>query len=174
MTTGSNGGRKTFPASLDQHEDSDAREEENYGEFWCRCQQGNKVAYLGVLPSSLAAFAVGLTLCLLQPRPLSAQDQQVQVVELKAKKYEFLPSPIHVRAGTKVELKITAVDHDYGFRIAVDSDHAKLSDKPGLALISPQDCVQLKKGETTTIEFLAQTPGTYLFWCCHTCGLGHL
>jgi heme/copper-type cytochrome/quinol oxidase subunit 2 len=23
------------------------------------------------------------------------------------------------------------------------------------------------------IEFLAQTPGTYTFKCCHTCGLGH-
>jgi plastocyanin len=131
------------------------------------------LACRGVGLSSLAASVVGLALCLLQPLLVSGQDQQVQVIELKAKKYEFFPSPIHVKAGTKVELKITAVDHDHGFRIAVDSDGAKLSDKPGLALISPQDCVQLKKGETTTIEFLAQTPGTYLFWCCHTCGLGH-
>ena len=27
--------------------------------------------------------------------------------------------------------------------------------------------------ETTTMEFFAQTPGTYPFWCCHRCGLGH-
>ena len=133
----------------------------------------NRVAYQKVRPSSLVAFAAGLAACLLQPFPVLAQDQQVQVIELRAKKYEFLPSPIHVKAGTKIQLKITAVDHDHGFRIATNPDGAKLSDKPGLALMSPQDCVQLKKGETTTIEFLAQKPGTYLFWCCHTCGLGH-
>ena len=126
-----------------------------------------------ILLSTLAVFFAGLAMSLLQPLSGLAQDQQVQVIELKAKKYEFSPSPIHVKSGTKVELKITAVDHGHGFRIAVDSDASKLSDKPGLALISPQDCVQLKKGETTTVEFLAQTPGAYLFWCCHTCGLGH-
>lgn len=133
----------------------------------------NRVGYHRVLLSSLVAFAVGLVAWVLHPLSGFAQDQQVQVIELKAKKYEFLPSPVHVKAGTKVQLKITALDHDHGFRIAVDPDGAKLSDKPGLGLISPQDCVQLKKGETTTIEFMAQTPGTYLFWCCHTCGLGH-
>jgi len=34
-------------------------------------------------------------------------------------------------------------------------------------------CWQLTKGETTTIEFVAQTEGKYSFRCCHTCGLGH-
>jgi len=38
---------------------------------------------------------------------------------------------------------------------------------------SAQDCWQLKKSETTMIDFLAQTPGTYRFRCCHTCDLGH-
>jgi len=41
-----------------------------------------------VLLLSLTAFLVALGIYLLQPRPITAQDQQVQVVELKAKKYE--------------------------------------------------------------------------------------
>ena len=106
-------------------------------------------------------------------RRVLAQDQNVQVIEVTAKKYEFSPSPIHVKAGTKVQLKITAVDHDHGFALTGLPEGAKKGDKPGLILASPQDCVQLKKGETTVVEFVAQTPGTYPFHCCHVCGLGH-
>jgi plastocyanin len=68
---------------------------------------------------------------------------------------------------------ITATDHDHGFKIPLVPDGAEPSGKLGLLLTSPQDCWQLKKGQTTTIEFLAQTSGTYTFRCCHTCGLGH-
>ena len=100
-------------------------------------------------------------------------DQEAQVIELSAKKYEYSPSPVHVKAGAKVQLKITATDHDHGFKIATVPDGSEPSSKPGLVFVSPQECWQLKKGETTTIEFLAQTPGTYTFKCCHTCGLGH-
>ncbi|HET8923141.1 MAG TPA: cupredoxin domain-containing protein [Candidatus Acidoferrum sp.] len=102
-----------------------------------------------------------------------AQEQNVQVIELTAKKYEYSPPPVHVNAGAKVQLKITATDHDHGFKIAVVPDGAEANATGGLVFTSPQDCWQLKKGETTTIEFLAQTPGTYTYRCCHTCGLGH-
>jgi heme/copper-type cytochrome/quinol oxidase subunit 2 len=102
-----------------------------------------------------------------------AQDQDIQVIELTAKKYEYAPSPVHVKAGTKVRLKITAADHDHGFQIATVPDGSQAGSNPGLIFTSPQDCLQLKKGETVTIEFLAQTRGTYPFRCCHTCGLGH-
>jgi len=76
-------------------------------------------------------------------------------------------------AGKKVQLKITATDHDHGFKIAAFPDGAAQGGTPGVVFALAQDCWQLKKGETTTIEFLAQTPGTYTFRCCHTCGLGH-
>ena len=99
--------------------------------------------------------------------------QNLQIIELTAKKYEYSGSPVHVKAGTKVQLKITATDHDHGFKIAAVPDGGEQSGKPGLVLTSQQDCWQLKNGETATIEFVAQTPGTYTFKCCHTCGLGH-
>jgi cytochrome c oxidase subunit II len=125
------------------------------------------------LVPTLSAFSVALAFCLPQPSPVVAQDQTAQVVELVAKKYEYSPSPVHVKAGTKVQLKITAADHDHGFKIVTFPDGSEPNGSPGLVFSSPQDCMQLKKGETTTIEFVAQTRGTYPFRCCHTCGLGH-
>jgi len=123
--------------------------------------------------ATLAAFPLALAVCLLKPGPVLAQDQKVQVIELTAKKYEYSGSPLHVKAGTKVQLKITAADHDHGFKIYSTPDGVDSNGSAGLVFTSPQECWQLKKGETTTIEFLVQTPGTYTFKCCHTCGLGH-
>jgi cytochrome c oxidase subunit 2 len=121
----------------------------------------------------VGALVLAPTMFFQQSRSVLAQDQNVRVIELTAKKYEYSPSPVHVKAGTKVQFKITATDHDHGFKIAVVPDGAAANGTVGLVLTSPQECWQLKKGETTTIEFLAQTPGTYTFRCCHTCGLGH-
>jgi heme/copper-type cytochrome/quinol oxidase subunit 2 len=126
-----------------------------------------------VLLPTLWAFALTLDFCLPKTSRVEAQDQNLQVIELVAKKYDYSPAPVHVKAGSMVRLKITAVDHDHGFRIGVGPDGAKANDKDGLIFASPQDCWQLKKGETTTIEFLAKTSGMYTFRCCHTCGLGH-
>jgi cytochrome c oxidase subunit II len=125
-----------------------------------------------LLPT-LWAFALTLDFCLPKTSRVEARDQNLQVIELVAKKYDYSPAPVHVKAGSMVRLKITAVDHDHGFRIGVGPDGAKANDKDGLIFASPQDCWQLKKGETTTIEFLAKTSGTYTFRCCHTCGIGH-
>jgi heme/copper-type cytochrome/quinol oxidase subunit 2 len=120
-----------------------------------------------------SVFALALALCLPKASPVMAEDQKVQVIELVAKKYEYSAAPIHVKTGTKVQLKITAVDHDHGFKISPVPDDAMPNGTGGLIFTSAQDCWQLKKGEMTMIEFLAQTPGTYTFKCCHTCGLGH-
>jgi cytochrome c oxidase subunit 2 len=124
---------------------------------------------LCILSASLLAPSMFLSLS----RSVGAQKQDVQFIEITAKKYEYSVSPVHVKAGTKVQLKITATDHDHGFKLGTVPDGAMSKDTAGLIFTSAQDCWQLKKGETTTIEFLAQTPGNYTFMCCHTCGLGH-
>jgi heme/copper-type cytochrome/quinol oxidase subunit 2 len=128
-----------------------------------------KRSALCILSASLLALGMFLSLS----RSLGAQKQEVQVIEITAKKYEYSISPVHVKAGTKVQLNITATDHDHGFKIGSVPDGAMAKDTAGLIFTSAQDCWQLKKGERTTIDFLAQTPGTYTFRCCHTCGLGH-
>ena len=104
---------------------------------------------------------------------ISAQNQELQVIEVTAKKYQYSPVPVHVKQGARIQLKITAIDHDHGFKIAALPDGAAPGGAPGLVFASAQDCWELKKGETTTIEFLAQTPGRYSFKCCHFCGVGH-
>ena len=124
---------------------------------------------LFIVSGTLLALAVILS----PPKFIRATSQDVQVIEMTAKKYEYSASPVHVKVGTKVQLKITAIDHDHGFKIGSVPDGSSSADKSGLVFTSEQECWQLKKGETTLIEFLPQTPGTYTFKCCHTCGLGH-
>jgi len=121
----------------------------------------------------LAAIVLWPAIFFPHPRPVLALNDSVQVIEVTAKRYEYSPAPVHVKAGTKVQLKITATDHDHGFKVATTPDGAAPNGKDGLIFTSAQDCWLLKKGETTTIEFVAQSPGTYTFKCCHTCGLGH-
>ncbi len=84
-------------------------------------------------------------------------DQQTREVQITAKKYEFSPNTVEVSAGTKIIFKITALDREHGFEIA----NVKNS------------CVKIKKGETATVEYVADKPGTVEFKCCEYCGLGH-
>ena len=111
----------------------------------------------------------------LESRVTRAQDQSPQVIEMTAKKYEFRPSPVHVKAGTKVVLKITATDRRHGFRISTVPDGAPQGAEPGLVLTSPaqNDCYRLEKGQQVSVEIEAKTPGTYTFKCCVHCGFGH-
>jgi cytochrome c oxidase subunit II len=122
---------------------------------------------------ALGAIVLWPALFFAHPRPALAFNDGAQVIEVTAKKYEYSPNPIHVKSGSKIQLKITAADHDHGFSISTVPDGPNSNGSDGLIFASPQECWQLKKGETTTIEFLAQTPGTYSFKCCHVCGLGH-
>jgi plastocyanin len=78
-------------------------------------------------------------------------------IQMTAKKYEFSPGTVEVSAGTRIVFKITAVDREHGFQIAGSKD----------------GCVKIKKGETATVEYLAEKAGTVEFKCCVYCGLGH-
>jgi heme/copper-type cytochrome/quinol oxidase subunit 2 len=103
------------------------------------------------------------------------QEKNVQVIQITAKKYEYSPSPVHVKQRTKVQLKITATDRDHGFTIATVPEGADPATPAGLEFTSPQhkDSWNLNKGKETTIEFVAQTAGTYEFRCSAPCGWGH-
>lgn len=106
------------------------------------------------------------------PAP-SASEGGVQVIEVTAKKYEFDPSPIRVKRGTKVQLKVTATDHAHGMEFKLYPENVANAGTPGLEFSSPQKCYKVEKGQTETIEFVAQTPGTYAFKCCTECGFHH-
>ena len=83
--------------------------------------------------------------------------QETKEVQMTAKKYEFSPSTVEVNAGTRILFKITAVDREHGFEI----EGVKNS------------CVSIKKGETATVEYVAEKAGTVEFRCCIFCGAGH-
>lgn len=104
-----------------------------------------------------------------------AQEQGVQTTDITAKKYEFDPPVVHMKAGTKLILKITATDRTHGFGISTSAEGAAKGSEPGLILSSPpvKDCYRLEKGQPVTVEIEAKTPGTYKFKCCVHCGLGH-
>jgi cytochrome c oxidase subunit 2 len=122
---------------------------------------------------SLLCLSAGLVVAGDLPARAPQADQNVQVIEMTAKKYEFSPSPVHVKKGAKVQLKITALDKTHGFKVGQYPDGAVATGTPGLVFTAPQDCWKLEKGTATVIEFVAGTPGTYTFKCCTFCGFGH-
>jgi heme/copper-type cytochrome/quinol oxidase subunit 2 len=101
-------------------------------------------------------------------------DQEVQVIEMSAKKYEYSPSPIRVKRGSKVQLRITALDRTHGIKINFTPDGSGQKKDSGLIFsANNDDCFKLEKGIPTVVEFVARTPGTYSFHCCNRCGIGH-
>jgi cytochrome c oxidase subunit 2 len=101
------------------------------------------------------------------------ESEGAQVITVAAKKYEFDPSTIRVKQGTRVQLKITATDHAHGFKIKPVPEGVHAPGNPGLLFSSPQGCQEIEKHQTATIEFVAQTAGTYPFKCCRVCGWHH-
>jgi cytochrome c oxidase subunit 2 len=101
-------------------------------------------------------------------------DQELQVIEITAKKYDYTPSPIRVKRGSKVQLRITALDRTHGFKINRSPDGSDKKDDSGLIFSSNNDdCFKLEKGIPTVVQFVARTSGTYSFHCCNRCGIGH-
>lgn len=116
----------------------------------------------------------GVALCTNFAR-LPSQDQDIRVIQMTAKKYEFSPACVHVKLGMKVQLKITALDRDHGFKSAVVPIGADSSAQRGVEITSKQsrDGGKLYKGKETTIEFVAKTSGIYEFQCSVVCGIHH-
>jgi cytochrome c oxidase subunit 2 len=116
----------------------------------------------------------GLTVTAGLARLTSEAAQEVQVIEMTAKKYEYSPSPLRVKRGAKVQLRITALDRTHGFKINLSPDGSDKKSDLGLIFSSHNDdCFMLEKGVPTAVEFVARTPGNYSFHCCNRCGIGH-
>ncbi len=103
-----------------------------------------------------------------RPENATGDQAQAKVIELTAKKYEYSPAEIHVKKGTRVQLKIRALDRTHGFKINPYPEGAAENGQPGLRFTEQQDSWQER-----VIEFVAERTGTYLFKCSVFCGLGH-
>jgi len=108
-----------------------------------------------------------------RPANTSQTDHTVQVIEVNAKKYEYSPSPIRVKLGVTVQLRITSLDKTHGFKINLYPDGSDAKGDPGLIFSSGEDCFKIETGTPTVVQFVARAPGTYSFHCCNRCGLGH-
>ena len=79
-----------------------------------------------------------------------------QTVDMTAKKFEFVPSEVHVKQGTLVTLEVKSTQGTHA--IAIDRFGI---DEP------------LEEGVAKTIVFYAAAPGEIPFRCSHFCGSGH-
>ena len=108
-----------------------------------------------------------------QPKEGKVAEEEAQVIEVTAKKYEFNPSEIRVKRGTQVRLKLRAIDRTHGFKIERQPEGENKNGPPGLRFSSPQETWKLEKDQERVIEFFAERPGTYHYKCAVFCGFGH-
>lgn len=79
-----------------------------------------------------------------------------RTVEISAKRFEFTPNEVHLRAGQPVTIRLAATDRAHGLlvkELGIDLDAA--TDKPDSVTITPNRA------------------GTYAAICDHYCGSGH-
>jgi heme/copper-type cytochrome/quinol oxidase subunit 2 len=104
---------------------------------------------------TLSAVLITVLCC---PFLLQAQEpQEPRKITVVAKKYEFQPSKIELKAGEPVEITFTSEDTKHGFEC------------PELNLKK----VIYEKDKPATVAFTPDKPGTYPFKCAKFCGFGH-
>jgi len=83
--------------------------------------------------------------------------QETQVIEISAERFSFNPSEIRVKAGTKIEIRLTSEDTMHGFHIVGTDINLELP----------------KRGRGVASATFQPTPGRYEFECSRLCGAGH-
>lgn len=79
-----------------------------------------------------------------------------QVVKVTARKFEFSPSTIQLRAGVPAVIEISSLDRKHGFQV------------PDLKIDA-----EIAPDRPTLVHLLPDKPGTYPFHCDVFCGSGH-
>ena len=83
--------------------------------------------------------------------------QEGQVIEITAERFSFNPSEIRVRAGTKLEIRLTSEDTMHGFHIVGTDVDLELP----------------KRGRGVASVTFQPAAGRYEFECSKLCGAGH-
>ncbi len=107
------------------------------------------VAVFCAVSLALAAFAAD--------KPAQQSAQEPQVIKITAKRFEYNPNVIKIKAGVPVIFEFTPLDRIHGFTV------------PDLGNIR----LTLEPGKVNRITILAPKPGTYEFHCDIFCGDGH-
>lgn len=83
-------------------------------------------------------------------------DYAINEFNITAKRFEFIPNQIVVNKGDHVRLRLTSVDVTHGFAIP-EYDISQM----------------LSPGQEEVVDFVADTPGSFRFFCSVPCGSGH-
>ncbi len=86
----------------------------------------------------------------------AAADPPEQVIQIKAKKFEYMPNEITVKKGVPVVLELTSLDRLHGFNC------------PAFKIRG-----DVKPNQVTKIRFTPDKVGTFEFHCDNFCGSGH-
>ena len=100
-------------------------------------------------------------------------DTTLKTIEVSAKKYEFTPSEIHVKAGEHVRLIVHSVDEPHGIKLTLYPEGSKDKTIVGLQFNRPEDNGKVEKNADQVLDFIAEKPGTYEFQCAKVCGMHH-
>ena len=118
------------------------------------------VLWLTSLPAVLIARPQG-----------SAVAASPHVIEVVAKTFEFTPNEIHVKAGERVQIKLSSADRAHGLKLNLYPEGASEDGNPGLVFAQPQGDAKVEKHKDRVIEFTAVRPGTYVFKCSVPCSM---
>jgi len=101
--------------------------------------------------------AAGLAGLFLIPILLAGLPPEPRKITVTAKKYQFQPNRIELKAGEPVEITFESLDAKHGF----SCKDLKL------------EKIEFTKDNPGKVSFTPDKAGTYKFKCAHFCGLGH-
>lgn len=122
---------------------------------------------------SLCAVLVACVVVAVLPGGAQNPDSTLKTIDISAKKYEFTPSEIHVKAGEHVRLTVHSVDETHGIKLTLYPEGSKDKTIVGLKFDHPEDNGKVEKNVDQVLDFIAEKPGTYEFQCAKVCGMHH-
>ena len=108
------------------------------------------------VPSTIIAAAAFAGLALAAGTIGARAHHDVRVVRVTARRFEYEPSIITLHKGVPVDLELTSLDRDHGFKV------------PALGIRA-----DVKPGQTTRVHLVPTQVGRFAFACDVFCGDGH-
>jgi heme/copper-type cytochrome/quinol oxidase subunit 2 len=105
---------------------------------------------------SLLLFVVAGLAVAVAPLPVRSIAPRERIFQIEAGQYSYGPSEIHVNRGDTVTFELVSTDVVHGLYV----------DDYGVS-------VEADPGQTATLTFKADTPGSFRFRCNVTCGAMH-
>ena len=105
---------------------------------------------------SLLLFAMAGLVVAFAPLPVQTIASQARTFRVDARQFAYSPSELNVNQGDTVTIQLVSTDVVHGLYV----DGYDIS-------------VQADPGQTTTLTFVADKPGSFRFRCNITCGAMH-